>query len=164
MPRAKPGQRFGGRAKGTPNKATLERQRRTLAELGHRAAQANKEAKDELAALIPEAKELNGVVKGIVARFQERAYAAPPGDPKYDPAAWEQLREWMQFYDDALLKAASIAHKAADFQSPRLKAVLVSLTGERAAAPSAPMTDVSGGTSDDRVARAQQTYLKLVKG
>lgn len=119
MPR---GRKTGGRQKGTPNKLTVERQRQALEELKERARRAELSplAKDEVAALIPEAKELLGVVKGIVGRFQRMAMAQDAPD-----AAWEKLKEWMGLYAEVMLKASQIAYRAADFQSPKFRAIAV---------------------------------------
>jgi hypothetical protein len=118
----------GGRPLGRRNKLTIERERKALEELKERArhAEFSPLAKDELAALIPEAKELLGIVKGIVARFQRAAIAesAPA-------SAWNDLKDWMSLYAEVMLKASQIEYKAADFQSPKFRAIVVAPAPEQ---------------------------------
>lgn len=114
--------RWGGRQKGKPNKATIERQRRAMDDLMERARAADPQpwGKDELAALIPEAKELLGVVKGVVARFQRLAMAEGAPD-----SAWERFKTWVDLYAEVMLKTSQIEYRAADFQSPKMRAIAV---------------------------------------
>jgi hypothetical protein len=114
MSGSKPGERRGGRRLGTKNKATLERERRAIEALHKKGAMAPLRAlaKDQLAELVP-------VVKGIVARFQLAAMqAGAPGDDGYRPDFWKELRDWIKTY-------ATVADLAADFESPRYRAIAV---------------------------------------
>lgn len=126
---SKPGERRGGRKKGTPNKATAERERRALEELRGKAQLLNRAlAKDELDDLVPEVKELMQVVKGSVAHFQRAAFLGGtglPGQSGYVAAAWDKLREWIILLKDVQVAAAVIMAKSADFQSPKYKAIAV---------------------------------------
>lgn len=112
MPRGGP-RPGGGRPRGSKNRATIEReilaeqvkQQKSLAPI--RAL-----AKDQLAELVP-------VVKGIVARFQLAAInGGAPGEPGYKPEFWKELRDWIKTY-------AAVADLAADFESPRYRAIAV---------------------------------------
>jgi hypothetical protein len=132
MPGSKPGERRGGRSKGTPNKSTVAKlidaqvaekvaeivnappqEGATLQRYSPRAR-----AKDELAEMLP-------VLKGHVGHFQQAAIAsglptAPePGKPakSFNAALWKMYKDWFELY----IKACDTA---ADFQDPRLKAQL----------------------------------------
>jgi hypothetical protein len=107
------GFKSGGKQKGTKNKATLERERQALEILqGKALAPLRTLAKDQLAELVP-------VVKGIVARFQIAAMnGGAPGEQGYKPEFWKELRDWIKTY-------AAVADLAADFESPRFRAIAV---------------------------------------
>lgn len=113
MPRggARPG---GGRKPGTKNKSTIEREHRALESLAQQKSLApiRALAKEQLAELVP-------VVKGIVARFQLAAInSGVPGDANYNAQFWRELRDWIKTY-------AAVADLAADFESPRYRAIAV---------------------------------------
>jgi hypothetical protein len=122
MAQPAPKSKHTGRPKGARNKTTIERERKELEALKERARRAEFSplAKDELAALIPEAKELLGVVKGIVGRFQREALVEGA-----TAAAWDTLKGWMELYAEVMLKASQIEYRAADFQSPKFRAIVV---------------------------------------
>ena len=154
----------GGRPKGVKNKTTIERERLEIEALQSRARSIVLKplAKDELEALIPEAKELIGVVKGAVAGFQRAAMTALPGSPDFDAAAWERLQDWMALYAEVLHKAAQIAHKAADFQSPKFKAIAVDMRSSTGPAPATIGADNVRRIDDPNA--AARVYLQVVKG
>lgn len=107
------GFKSGGKQKGTKNKATLERERHALEILqGKSLAPLRTLAKDQLAELVP-------VVKGMVAQFQMAAMnAGLPGSKDWKPELWKELRDWIKTY-------AAVADLAADFESPRFRAIAV---------------------------------------
>jgi hypothetical protein len=107
-------------------------------------------AKEELFDLVP-------IVRGIVARFQTAAYATPPDMPNADLAAWQRLKEWLEFF-------SHLCYRAADFQSPKFRAISVSMPGT--AEPKPVTIDAEAESLDpaERVERASRTYLALIKG
>lgn len=130
MPRgAKPGERRGGRAVGKRNKATeaaLARQQvaeqvaEQLSIPGSAAALAikrimapHKLAKEELEETLP-------VIKGVLGFLESQAFKVPEGGGSAElvPEKLDTLREWLKLFVDA-------AHKLADFQSPKFKAIMV---------------------------------------
>ena len=145
-----------GRPKGARNKSTLAAERAAIEALQAKAAQVKlkKLAKDELAELVP-------VVKGIVARFQRAAMvdeggSGAPGGENFKREAWQDLREWIKIY-------GWVADLAADFESPRYRAVAVALTpGD--AKPAAPIIEHQPADAQERERQAGQAYLRLVKG
>jgi hypothetical protein len=156
---SKPGERRGGRQKGSKNKATLEREDRARQDLLEQAkgiAASGRKiviAKDELLDLIP-------VVKGTVAEFQRAAIAdgqGLPGKALYDRQAWLDFREWVGIYE-------SICRHAAEFQSPRFKAIAVAVTPDPGAQQPTPMRDVTPTDKHGRERAANAAYLQLVKG
>jgi hypothetical protein len=123
--RSQPGERRGGRQKGTPNKATVAKLLDAkVAEKVEAIIEANPKlrdaalqpvtrrvrAKDELIDLIP-------VVKGHVAQFQQVALTMAPGTDAFSPAMWDRYERWLQLLH-------KVCDSAADFQDPRLKAQL----------------------------------------
>jgi len=147
-PKPKGGARDGaGRPIRGKNRTTLEREARELKALQEK-AKIRKIilGKDELEDLIP-------IVKGTVARFQAAALDGgngAPGMPGFDPEKWKEFKEWVEFY-------AKLCHQTADFQSPKFKAIMVSLPpGEESARG---MKDVTPAPADARAA-----YLTLIKG
>lgn len=128
MPRAQKGQRFGGRAKGVPNKSTIERlQREKIAEqvaadLGKpeaaraiaRVMSRNRVlAKDEIEDVIP-------ILKGIVAKFQEPVMGAGVvlAESLKDDKGWSRFKDWLELYIETCFKLA-------EFQSPKYRAIAV---------------------------------------
>jgi hypothetical protein len=111
----------GGRKPGTKNKATIERELVAVQEMQQRSlAPIRALAKDQLGELVP-------VVKEIVTRFQMAAIASgAPGDPSYKPEFWKELRDWIKTY-------ATIADLAADFESPRYRAIEMIVNGDNQA-------------------------------
>jgi hypothetical protein len=104
-----------GRPRGRPpkskNKATLEREHKAIEVLQAKSLVPLRAlAKDQLAELVP-------VVKGMVAQFQRAAMdSGLPGTDKWRPDLWKELRDWIKTY-------AAVADLAADFQSPRFRAI-----------------------------------------
>lgn len=115
MPRgAKPGQRHGGRAKGTPNKATRERAA-IAARIADEAAMQGKKLGKEVI------EEFMTLFMGMAAAFQ------PPAEARGNPALLEQ---WAKSYRQPLFEKYSkhglkAACELASFQSPKLAAVQV---------------------------------------
>jgi hypothetical protein len=102
-----------GRKPGIKNKATLEREHRAIEALQKKSlAPIRMLAKDQLAELVP-------TVKGIVEGFQRAAMdAGGPGQPGFKMDLWRELRDWIRMY-------ATVADLAADFESPRYRAIAV---------------------------------------
>jgi hypothetical protein len=142
-PGAKPGQRFGGRAKGTKNKRTLERER--LAALGIERAHILEEARAAGASIeVAEAKatgrklmkdiafEFAAMFAGIAAYHQPILQQAKnrDGSLAFDKNGRPVMEMGNPNYDEAkFLKygqlATQVALGAAAYESPKLAAVLV---------------------------------------
>jgi hypothetical protein len=157
MSGSKKGERRGGRKKGTRNKATVEREAKMLNALKDQARATPEKiviAKDELLAFIP-------VVKGTVGLFQKAAIDGGqglPGLPGFNPGKWERFREWAEFF-------GQLCHKAADFQSPRYRAIAVVVPPGDIAQPNpAPMIEHQPSSELDEERQANAAYLRLVKG
>jgi hypothetical protein len=146
------GRKTGGKKKGTKNKATLEKEHRALEALQQRArTPLRKLAKDELADLVP-------IVKEIALKFRDAALAngGLPGTKGYKADVWKEAREWIRVY-------GWVADLAADFESPRYRAIAVAMTpGD--AKPSAPTIEHQPADAEERERTANQSYLRLVKG
>jgi len=84
------------------------------------------------------------------------AYHQPslaPEAKKNVNADWAEFKDWLKI-------AADIGHKLSHFQSPTFRAVVVTTPGDgEQVIPSEPYDEIGGGAE-----RAQQTYLRLVKG
>lgn len=166
---AKPGERRGGRAKGTKNKITLEREQRALEALRGKAARLAPQvwAKDELEDLIPEAKQLLGAIKGVVAQLQARVidqFQGNPG-PVTDYRALDKLREWASLLKEAQAAASLIMTRAGEYQSPRLQRIavggaigLIGLGGQQ----EQPATEDNVVTIDDPNA-ASRVYQRFIQ-
>lgn len=119
MPRgAKPGQRRGGRGKGTPNKATIER-----AKLAERVL--------EQAAGKPGRKLGREILEEFAIMFGSLAAAFQP-QPAIPGAklAEQDMERWAKSYKEPLFEkyaklAAKCANDFADFESPRLGRIQV---------------------------------------
>jgi len=124
---SRPGERRGGRTRGTPNKATVARleevrvAEEVAAEIDadpvalraaiQRAGARGFRGKDELI-------ELGKVVKNHLVDFQAAALAAgKPGTKEYNAALWDKFKVWAEFFAD-------VCNRVADFQDPRLKATM----------------------------------------
>jgi hypothetical protein len=117
MPRgARPGERRGGREKGTPNKATVERTalaERIVAEAkGKPGRKLGREMLEEFAVLFG----------GLAAMFQ------PVGTGPDGAVTPQDLKLWAESYKEPLFEkyarlAVKCADAFADFQSPRLSRV-----------------------------------------
>ena len=170
MPRgAKKGERRGGRATGKRNKATeealaraqvIEQVAEQLSIPGSAAALAIKKvmaphklAREELEDTLP-------VIKGILGILEGQAFQTPEdgGEAVIVPEQLADLRDWLKLFVDA-------AHKLADFQSPKFKAIMV------AAAPPPAMPGDGARTvgSSNVVNMADQTavaraYREIMQG
>jgi hypothetical protein len=106
MPLAQKGQRFGGRAKGVPNKKTIERAQ--MAERALTQVPGRKMAKEVL-------DEFMIVFAGMAAAYQP----LPPGSQQTKPGADANLFEkWARL-------AVETAAKLAPYQSPTFRAIVV---------------------------------------
>lgn len=146
-----------GRKKNSRNKATVEREERALKELAEQRFAAGRKlvlAKDELLEMIP-------VVKDMVAAFQSAAIANGKGMPDqkgFNPEKWSRYKEWAEFL-------AHICYRAADFQSPKYRAIAVAAApGDLNPGPQPKMIEARNVGDQDRERIANSTYLKLVKG
>lgn len=112
MPRgAKPGERRGGRAKGTKNKAILERDR-IAAEIAARTVADARVAGKKLA---------KDVLEDFMLLFAGMAAHHQPAPPTGAPNAYaneEKFNEYAQL-------AVSCAHKLAPYQSPTFQAIMI---------------------------------------
>lgn len=174
MPRgAQPGERRGGRGKGSLNKKTLARMADEAAakaaaeaiaaeihatpavaeELRQKmeAARPTPRGKDELAGLMP-------IIRGHVAQFQRAAIANDglPGGEGHNPALWKTLKEWITLLAD-------VCNKAADFQDPRYRAIAVAVQSPGVSAEAAPLLVAEASEPRERDRRAGASYLRLVK-
>ena len=112
MPRgAKPGQRFGGRKPGTPNKATIEKAiiaERIVNEAEMKGRKLGKEVLEEFMVMFA----------GIAAAHQ-------PGEATREAIkAWSNTKDQVTFERYASL-ATTTAKELAKYQSPQLRAVMV---------------------------------------
>lgn len=161
MSGASPGERRGGRQRGTKNKATIEREQRALADLQERAQslpRIKRLAVDALADMVPEADELAKVVKSIVGHKQQLAFAEGA-----EKAAWDDLREWISLYKDVFGVCSQVKHRAADFQAPKYKAIAV-MVNPLPQPESRPIVEHEPRDAAERERRAANAYLTLVKG
>jgi hypothetical protein len=148
----------GGRAKGTPNKATVEREQEAARALDKSRMSGRPLAKDRL-------DELMDVAIGAMQRHQPvtkdmvaRARAAGNKAVKESRGDWKGFGDWWD-------RAAFAAKSLAPFQSPTYRAIVVAQAGEGSApAPMKDVTPEAGPAGDAATERAQQTYLRLVKG
>jgi Na+-transporting methylmalonyl-CoA/oxaloacetate decarboxylase gamma subunit len=127
---SKPGERRGGRKRGIPNKATIERLLRgkiaeqVAEEIGapgtavaialEKAASGRRLAKDELEEVVP-------IIKGIVAHHQQQVTSQDPATGRLvitPQADLSDLKGWLQLFVDTCFKLA-------DFQSPKFRAIVV---------------------------------------
>jgi hypothetical protein len=113
MPRAKKGERFGGRTKGTPNKATVERQLIAAREAEARVAEAHASGrrlgKDVL-------DEFMHLFAGMAATYQPLPTGMPiPQGRQPDEAQFEKYARL----------AVHCATKLAPYQSPTFQAIMV---------------------------------------
>ncbi len=125
---AKPGERRGGRKKGTPNKATIERERAAALELEHQAllkqaeAEAGTAKQDLLVAMAQGRKLMKEIAFDFAHLFAGMAafyQPTPPGAAQPNPNENEP-----KFNEYARL-AVQTAIAAAPFESPKLAAVML---------------------------------------
>lgn len=153
MPRgAKPGERRGGRARGTPNKLTIKKQREA-AEIASRAITDARESGKPLAKEVLD--QFMQLFAGMAAHYQplpDGVSIVPPGrNPNPD-----------LFHRYADL-AIDCAHKLAPYQSPTFKAIALQTTAVTPEQPvearqSAQVIDLSTD-----VVAAQARYMRLIK-
>jgi hypothetical protein len=128
MPRAQKGQRFGGRTKGTRNRATIERlERERIAEqLSLQTAVAIRSApaaEREIAQAATERRKLGKerledlleIAIGATAYFQPTLKS---GVEQNQNADWAQFQKWFQI-------AHAVAATVSPFQSPTFRAIMV---------------------------------------
>jgi hypothetical protein len=173
---ARGGVRPGAGHPGGPNKATreaLERERigQQLAPTLEEAARAGTGTTGievRQAAEAPRRKlakergeELLEIAIGCTAYYQPMTIGGQAADT---PENWRAFAMWLKIADD-------IWSKLAHFQSPTYRAIAVSLPpGEAGAMPMAPPAELDDGSAlldgsdDSAVVRAQQDYLRLIKG
>lgn len=147
----------GGRAKGTPNKATIEREEMAARALD-KAKLGRPLAKDRLDELLDVALGAMQRHQPVTAEMVERARAAGNKAVKESRGDWNGFGDW---WDRAALAAKSLA----PFQSPTYRAIVVAQAGEGSGpAPMKDVTPEAGPAGDAAMERSQQTYLRLVKG
>jgi hypothetical protein len=128
---SKPGQRRGGRQKGTPNKRTAERRlrevvvRKTAKMTGADAKVLQKAvnkvldsrtlAVDELASMMP-------VVRQIVEYHQTAPFAAANAGRFASPGQWHALKDWLELF-------LRWCDTLAAYQSPKLRGIAVHQVG-----------------------------------
>lgn len=147
MPRTQKGQRFGGRTKGTPNKATVERALIAQRQIEEARAAGKKLGKEVL-------EEFMMTFAGMAATHQP----LPPGTINTDPRR-EPDQSLFQTYARLAVETAG---KLAEFQSPKFRAIVVGMPGEERRPPQIEAAPNEHGNT--AASRAQATYLRLVKG
>lgn len=138
---SRPGERRGGRQKGTTNKRTAERRLRegiakkvagatgadvaTLTKAVNKVLESRAMAVDELASMMP-------VVRQIVEYHQTAPFKAANSGKRPSVAAWRTLKEWLELY-------LRWCDTLAAYQSPKLRAVAVhaQMVGQQLPAPEA---------------------------
>ena len=114
----KKGQRFGGRKKGTPNKATTER-KLLAAEVERRRAATSVGREREMA--IEKLERYGNMAEGAAALHRPTSPSEIQAGQAPNPlGSWSEFREW-------LMCAARIARMQVDFQTPKLSAVAIAL-------------------------------------
>jgi len=169
---SKPGERRGGRAAGTPNKNT---EREALIErAAEEAAAEHGQSKDVIADAVrkvinarrsprDDGVEALGIIKGFVARYVEACMKTPmPGEKDHPAELWATTQTWLNLYFHGCVRIA-------DFFDPRYRAVLLASGQLGEGAPAFPVIEgiaigVDGEDKRARAERAQQAYLRLVKG
>ena len=112
------GQRFGGRKKGTPNKATQER-RLIAAEVERRRAATSVGREREMA--IEKLERYGSMAEGAAALHRPTSpQEIAAGRPQNPIGNWSEFREWLKL-------AAAIARMQVEFQTPKLSAVALAL-------------------------------------
>jgi hypothetical protein len=148
------GRKTGGRAKGTPNKATLEREEEAARALDRSRATGRPLAKDRL-------DELLDVALGAMQRHQpvtrdmvQRARAAGNTAVKESKGDWGGFGDWWD-------RAAFAAKALAPYQSPQLKAIAMQM-----APPPEPtkVPEPANVHQIDDANAASRVYLRTVKG
>ena len=115
MPSAEKGQRFGGRQKGTPNKATVEKQRKAAeaiaGELISARAAGRKLAKEHMQDMLP-------VLVSMVAYYRP----AVPGMPENPHGNAKQFERWLVHFMSLCRSLAP--YESATFRAVDLRATL----------------------------------------
>lgn len=152
MAGSKPGERRGGREKGVPNKATVARERAALEALQQKAKTTVLKtlAKDKLAGLVDEALD-------VVAAYKKAACRAFPGQKAYNPKMWAGFMQ-------AIDLARRVADAAADYESPKFRAIAVVVPPGDDNQPGDGMPAIAPADELGREHAANASYLRLVKG
>jgi hypothetical protein len=159
------GQRFGGRGKGTPNKATTERERKAMQELVERAHKDPKLLrplpKDRVDDLLPLIHDTMVACQHAAMKPDAKATAESqdgkpvfrglPGMPGFDREQWALFKSWAEFYVEACARVA-------DFYSPRFRAIAVAMPAAQIEQPTRPDNVVE---INDPIARAR-VYQRLI--
>lgn len=147
------GKKTGGRAKGTPNKATIERELEAARALDKSRALGRPLARDRL-------DELLDVALGAMQRHQpvtkemvDRARAAGNANVKESKGDWDGFGDWWD-------RAAFAAKALAPYQSATYKAIAVQMApiAEPARAPADNVRQIDDSNAVSRV------YLRVMKG
>jgi hypothetical protein len=158
---SKPGERRGGRLKGSLNIKTRERLERekiaeqVATEIGasatgiafHKAIEGRRLAKDEIKEAIP-------IIKGIVAHYQQQVSALNPetGSLVIQPEAdLGDLKDWMRLFVDTCFKLAT-------YESPTFKAIVLAEVPQPG--DDAKMIDLQSKREPEK---ATETYLRLIR-
>jgi hypothetical protein len=165
MPKYRPpkGVRNGGRQKGTKNKTTIEREL-VAAKIAAQTASAAINGGKELA--IEAIERYQTLCEGVASHFlpltenqiEELKTKFPDQPKKWEQkahASFAEAKEWIKL-------AAMCAKERAQYQTPRLQAVMVSMPGQdntKVIDNEREPVDAAG-----RLERASKTYLRLVKG
>ncbi len=151
--RAQKGERFGGRVKGTPNKATTERLERERV-----AKQAQDEVNKANVAKVRLGKDILedyvGAFHNIAAFYQNRIAASYAARRDPDPKDLAAFEKWGTL-------TAVHAKGLADFQSPKFKAIAILAPPPGAAPP--PTTDKSGQLVPLDAVSAARAYQQLIR-
>ena len=110
MPRAQKGQRFGGRIKGTKNRATIQRE----IEAAERVAQSRGKAKDAALTVLERLMQVAEGAAGLTRPASKREMAE--GKAQNPDGDWELFGDWFD-------RAAFCAKELAKYQAPQIRAV-----------------------------------------
>ena len=156
MPRggSKPGAGRGGRKPGIKNKLTIEREALAAQAIidgakKHGAPVIGKDVLERLVRVAEQAVYLHQPT--TEAEKLKGVQPNPDGD-------WERFGDWFD-------RTAFVAKELAKYQSPTFKAVMVSTSPGESNPPQKQIEgQANGATGEDRLQKASQSYLMLVKG
>jgi len=151
---SKPGERRGGKKPGTKNKATREREALAAQVIidGAQKRGAPVLAKD--------------VLERLMKLSEQQIY-------RYQPTPREEVKKGVEpnpegdlgLFGDWIDRTAFMAKELAKYQSPTFKAVMVSTSPGESNPPQKQIEgQANGATGEDRLQKASQSYLMLVKG